>query len=133
VTVSDGFTSSAGGLDVTVNNVLPVVAPALNVTINQGDTFGGTGGFLDPGADTWTATVDYGDGSGVQTLALNADKTFALNHAYDQTGTFTITVSVRDDDGGVGTGTRTVTVNNNRPVVRAGSDASLLEGDTLTR
>ena len=62
VTVSDGFTSSAGSLDVTVNNVLPVVAPALNVTINQGDTFGGTGSFLDPaptrGQRRWiTATV----------------------------------------------------------------------------
>ena len=77
--------------------------------------------------------MDYGDGSGVQPLTLNADKTFTLSHPYDQTGTFTITVSVRDDDGGVGTATRTVTVNNNRPVVRAGADASLLEGDTLTR
>ena len=120
-------------MDVTVNNVTPVVAPMPDVTINQGDTLGSAGSFLDPSADTWTATVDYGDGSGVQPLALNADQTFTLNHAYDDSGVFTVTVRVSDDDGAVGTATQTVTVNSTGLVVHAGPDAALHEGDTLTR
>ena len=59
-------------------------------------------GLTDPGADTWTATVDYGDGTGVQTLILNAGKTFALRHTYTKKGTYKVTVKVTDDDGGVG-------------------------------
>ena len=49
-----------------------------------------------PGADTWTATVDYGDGGG-GALALDG-KTFALSHTYLVAGTFTVTVTVFDDD-----------------------------------
>jgi RHS repeat-associated protein len=133
VTVSDGFASASAGVDVTVTNVTPVVAPMAAVTINQGDTLLSSGSFLDPATDTWTATVDYGDGSGVQPLALNADQTFALDHTYTQAGVFTATVTVRDDEGVAGTTTQTVTVKITHPVVQAGPDAGLNEGDTLTR
>jgi hypothetical protein len=66
--------------------------------------------FADPGADTWTATVDYGDRSGVQPLPLRADKSFTLAHAYAALGTYTVTVRVTAGDGGVGIGTLTVHV-----------------------
>jgi VCBS repeat-containing protein len=132
VTVDDGFASGSAGLDVTVNNVAPTLAPMPDVSINQGDTLRSTGSFLDPGADTWTGLVDYGDGSGAQPLALNADGTFVLDHVYDEGGEYTVTLSVSDDDGGVGTVTQTVTVNGSL-VVHAGPNASLREGDTLTR
>jgi VCBS repeat-containing protein len=70
----------------------------------KGNAFSRTGSFTDPGTqDTWTATVDYGDGSGAQPLALNADKTFALDRVYGDNGVYTVTVSVRDDDSGTGT------------------------------
>ncbi len=133
VTVNDGFVSAAASVDVTVNNVTPVVAPMPAVTINQGDTLGSAGSFFDPSNDTWTATVDYGDGSGVQPLSLNADQTFVLNHAYDDPGAYTVTIRVSDDEGLFGTGTQSVTVNPNRLVVHVGLNASLQEGDTLTR
>ena len=64
--------------------------------LDEGDTFTATGSFTDPGADAWTATVDYGDGTGSQPLALNADKTFALEHTYLDNGDFTVTVRVFD-------------------------------------
>ena len=54
--------------------------------INEGGMFAGNGSFSDPGADTWLAPVDYGDGSGAQALSLAADKTFALNHSYAANG-----------------------------------------------
>jgi Ca2+-binding RTX toxin-like protein len=44
--------------------------------------------------------VNYGDGTGDQPLALNPDKTFAFDHVYAASGTYTVRVRVTDDDGG---------------------------------
>jgi len=109
-----------------------VVAGASSFAIDEGSTFVGPGSFADPGCDTWTATVDYGDGSGAQPLPLNPDKTFTLSHVYCDDGDYTVTVTVTDDDGGVGTDTATVTVQNVKPLVNAGDDATIMEGDTFS-
>jgi PKD repeat protein len=101
-------------------------------TISEGGTFSSAGYFVDPGADSWTATVNYGDGSGTQTLALSANKTFSLNHVYAQDGLYTLTVTVTDSDGAAGSGTATVTVNNVAPVVNAGPDATINEGGSFS-
>ena len=53
--------------------------------------------FADPGADPWSATVNYGDGAGAETLVLSG-KSFALSHTYMLAGTFTVTVRISDDD-----------------------------------
>ena len=92
---------------VTIANVAPTVDGFAGTTILRGERYDASGTFSDPGADSWTATVNYGDGSGARSLALSG-KSFTLSHAYATPGTFGITVSVRDDD--AGTGTRTVTV-----------------------
>src|SRR5690606_13623620 len=82
---------------VTVLNVAPQVAiTGGQAELAEGDQFTAAGAFIDPGADSWTATVDYGDGTGVNPLSLNPDKTFALNHTYLDNGNFTITVRVFD-------------------------------------
>jgi len=117
VEVSDGTLSSTDTAFVTVNNVAPSVDAGAGATINEGDMFSGSGSFSDPGADTWTATVNYGDGSGDQTLALNADKTFSLSHTYADNGVYTVSVAVTDDDLGMGSDTAIVTVNNVAPTV----------------
>jgi DNA/RNA endonuclease G (NUC1) len=94
---------------VTVMNVAPAVAAFANGALLQGETYAAAGSFGDPGADEWTATVDYGDGSGAQPLALNGNG-FSLSHTYAAAGTFTVTVRVTDDDGAEGVRTATVVV-----------------------
>ena len=128
VTVTDddsGVGSDTAG--VTVNNVAPTVDAGSDATINEGSAFVSSGSFTDPGADTWTATVDYGDGTGTQPLVLTG-KTFSLNHVYADNGAYTVTVTVNDDDGGMGSDTANVTVNNVAPTVDAGVDQMVNEG-----
>ena len=56
------------------------------------------------------ATVDYGDGTGLEPLALTPAETFSLSHSYNRPGTFTVTVAVKDPFGEVGTQKKTVVV-----------------------
>lgn len=103
-----------GGADtttvaVTVLNVAPTVSAFAGATLLPGETYGTSGSFTDPGADTWTATADFGDGSGAHTLAL-ASKTFQLRHTYTTAGSYTVVVRVLDKDGGAGTQSATVVV-----------------------
>jgi YVTN family beta-propeller protein len=116
---------------VTIANVAPVVSAGSGGTVAEGGTFSGSGSFTDPGADTWSATVNYGDGSGTQPLALSG-KTFALSHAYADDGSYTVSVTVADDDGGSHTAQALVTVTNVAPVVNAGPDATIDEGGTFS-
>ncbi|MCB1742396.1 MAG: PASTA domain-containing protein [Gammaproteobacteria bacterium] len=97
----------AGGRDdealpVTIRNVAPTVFAGSAVNLTRDRSFERDGFFTDPGADSWTATVDYGDGSPLQTLILNADKTFSLQHTYTTVGVFDVVVRVNDDDGDEG-------------------------------
>jgi DNA/RNA endonuclease G (NUC1) len=106
VTDNDGLTDTIT-TSTTVGNVAPVIAPVAGVTgLLPGETYSAAGSFVDPGADTWSATVDYGDGSGAGPLAL-AGQTFALSHTYNTAGTFTVTISIND---GTTASTTTTTV-----------------------
>ena len=88
-----------GSIPVAVSNVAPSVSMTMPTSaVNEGATFSHSGSFTDPGADTWTAIVNYGDGSGNKVLTLNADKTFDLSHTYADNGTYTVIVTVTDDD-----------------------------------
>jgi hypothetical protein len=108
--VSDGILTASAATTASIANVAPTVSAIAGASLFQGDTYTASGSFSDPGlVDTWTATVDYGDGSGVQPLPL-AGMTFNLSHTYTVAGTFTVSVAVRDKDGGVGTAHATVSV-----------------------
>ncbi len=108
VTDDDGNTDTTTA-SVLCTNVAPLVAPLANTALQPGDTLARGGSFSDPGTDTWTATVDWGEGDGPEALATNG-QTFALSHLYADAGTFTVTVSVCDDDGDCGETTTTVVV-----------------------
>lgn len=94
---------------VPVVNVAPVVAAGADVTLAPGRALDRSGSFDDPGPDSWTATVDYGDGGGPVSLALTGTA-FALSHSYAAEGAYTVTVTVTDDDGGSGSDRFVVTV-----------------------
>ncbi len=105
ITVSDHSSpaqTASQTFNIHVTDVAPVVSLGGNATVHAGSTLTSTGSFADPGTQTFTATVDYGDGSGATPLALNADKTFTLNHTYQTAGTFAVKVTVTDSGGASG-------------------------------
>ncbi len=116
-------------LIITVNNVAPEMHAGADQRVGEGEMVNLGGLFTDPGADTWIATVDYGDGTGVQPLALMG-MTFALDHTYLDDGTYTVTVGVTDDDGGVGQDTLTVAVNDLHPTASLTGSTALDEGQS---
>ena len=111
-------------------NQAPVVDAGQDVEIDEGDTFTSAGSFTDPDLDSWTATVDYGDGSGVQNLDLTA-MDFDLEHTYADDGTYTVAVTVDDGVSEPVSATATVVVNDVDPSVDAGDDAVIFEGETF--
>jgi DNA/RNA endonuclease G (NUC1) len=99
----------------TVANVAPAVLPLAGATLLPGEVYAEAGSFADPGSDGWSATVDFGDGSGVQPLSLSG-KSFTLQRSYARAGSFTVRVTVSDDDAS-DSRTATVTVLTNQQAV----------------
>ena len=111
--IEDGVSSLSASRTFPVNvfNIAPTVIAGPDATIISGTTLVRTGSFRDPGtADSWSATVDYGDGTLSQPLALNPDKTFFLAHQYARPGAYFMTVTVTDQGGGIGSARFAVTV-----------------------
>jgi hypothetical protein len=94
--------TAATTFTVWVFDVPPTIQAGGNTTIEQGTLLFRTGQFSAPNPDTWTATVDYGDGSGDHSLALNPDHSFGLDHTYSAPGTYTVTIVIDDSQGGQG-------------------------------
>ncbi len=128
VTDNDGLTDSAT-FTLSVTNAAPVVSAVPNATLDVGQTYAATGTFTDPGADAWTATVRWGDGSAPEVVPL-AGHSFSLTHIYTAGGTYTVTIDIADDDTSVST-SNTVTVN--VPVPESGLADALPIIDNLIR
>lgn len=110
LTVDDrnGGTSTAT-TTASITNVAPLVSTGGKAYLLVGEALVRAGSLTDPGADAWTATANFGDGTGVQPLAL-IGKTFELRHTYTRAGTSTVLVQVTDDDGAGGASSFTVVV-----------------------
>jgi large repetitive protein len=66
--------------------------------------------FADPIQNaTWTATVDYGDGSPLQIINLGTTQTFVLQHVYTANGVYQVNVTVADSYGDSGSSSFLVT------------------------
>ncbi|MCK6550510.1 PKD domain-containing protein [Myxococcota bacterium] len=108
--------TGADGFTVFVHNVAPTVAIGVPDAIDEGQHLLGAGSFADPGADTWTVRVTWGDGTS-ETLVPAADRSFTLDHEYLREGTYTVALTVDDGDGGVGSASAVIEVRNRAPVV----------------
>jgi chitodextrinase len=110
LTVTDAFgwpSTVTQTLDVA--DVAATVSPLRGADLIAGETYSAAGSFTDPGADVWSATVNYGDGGGAQPLPL-VDKSFVVAHTYRSAGTFALTVAVSDDGGATGSSSATIRV-----------------------
>ena len=119
--------ASGGCATLSVLNAPSNTTPAVtifgpsSVTINTGSGISVNGSFRDPDSgQTWTASVSYGDNSGLQNLrlTLGADPlaptgTFSLGHIYMNAGSYVATVTVTDNLGAHGSASLQVTVNAN--------------------
>ena len=95
---------------VEVANVPPTVQLESIGNMNVGSTFTCHGSITDPGTDSWTATIDFKDGSAPSKISVDSDKTFSFSHSYSSSGNYNIEAVVQDDDGGIGRGSQQATV-----------------------
>ena len=120
-TVSISMTNDLGQTGTTVGGVYvlpalptdnaPAIGPIGPSTIHVGDTYSRSTAFTDTVSTSWTGIVDYGDGTGVQTLSIDEiQKIVYLSHVYTAEGTFSIFIQVTDNLGQTGVGYTTVTV-----------------------
>lgn len=125
-TDEDGsYAASAVGVSVTVSNVAPVVDALTDLTINEGGTLNLAGTFSDVnGADTHTATVNWGDGSAVEALTVGAG-TFSGSHVYADSGAYNLSVTVRDNGGLSDSDVMVVTVDNVAPTLTVTGDSTV--------
>lgn len=107
LTDSNGLTTTASAT-LTVDNVAPELGDFAGATLVAGETYTVSGSFTDPGADTWTVSIDWGDG-GVTSEAVLAARSFSLSHVYATAGVYTVSVTISDGEGS-STRTQTVTV-----------------------
>ncbi|MDJ0754166.1 MAG: putative Ig domain-containing protein [Ardenticatenaceae bacterium] len=94
---------------VTVLNVAPTVTVGNDQLLILGELLTASAAFSDPGADSWTAQVDFGDGSSPQPVTIDGNS-LTFNHLYAAAGEYTMTITVTDDDGGTGSSSFVVVV-----------------------
>ncbi len=117
VTVANKDASGTAQATITATDVAPVVSLPSTASLDEGVVFAESGSFSDPGTDTWTATIDFGDGSGPQPLALEGNQ-FSLSHVYAlEPAPYTVTVVIHDNGGASGSEQTAVTIVNEPPVV----------------
>ena len=123
----DNAASTLDILNVTVENVAPIVDAGEDQIANEGDIVSFAGSFTDPGtADTHLIEWDFGDGTQISSGTLTPTHTYADN------GTYVVNLTVTDDDGASTSDTLIVTVNNVAPVLDECADQTVQWGYTMT-
>ena len=138
--------SNSDTLMVTVNNVLPIVNASPDQATNEGQAISLVSAtFNDKGTlDTHTATIDWGDGTALDTGVVaetpfgppgstsGADGTVSGSHVYADDGTYTVTVTVMDSYGESDFDQFTITVLNVAPTLTLSAIGDVDEGSVYT-
>lgn len=120
--VADAQTTVAGSSQIVVN-------AGGNESLSEGAGLGRSVSFTDPAASgPWTITIDYGDGSDVQTLVTDSSSDFLLSHIYADDGSYSVNVSIENAGGLLGSAGFLAIVENAAPAVDAGADQAAGEG-----
>ena len=118
---------------ITIKNVAPSFTLNPFSDIDEGAFVSRFVNFTDPGADTWTASVDYGDGNSNPDLDTSG-KSVSFGQIYKDNSPpgspFQVKLSITDDDETT-TVTRPLTVNNVAPRAYAGTDVTVESGQTF--
>ena len=129
-----GWVEQSVQLTVESTNVSPSHLVLALSPVAEGGSSTLTASFADPDAtDTHNVTVNWGDGSGVDTLPTLAAlvTTFTPAHTYQDTGAYIVTVVLNDSAGHSITGTTSVSVSNVAPAVSLSAVASPIAGDNF--
>ncbi len=118
VVVRDEAQNTGMTMSTVTVNAVPEIATLDAQTVNEGQIYMINGSFTDNDSTSWTATVNYGDGSGAQPLILSGTN-FSLSHTYQNDGNYTVVVTVTDAQGASGTENVAITVVNVAPSVTA--------------
>ena len=87
---------------VLVANATPSFEAGAGANLAEGEALTRSFAFTDPGiGDSWTATIDYGDGTAAVTQTFSAPGSIALSHIYADNGAYQVRIVLADDDGGV--------------------------------
>ena len=116
---------------VPVANTQPDLTTGGNATLAEGGYFVRQMTIVDPDAgDSWTITVDFGDGSAPQDVSVNPDQTLILVHRYNDNGSYALNVTVSDSHHASRTRGIQVDVSNVAPTAHLVCGARCLEGST---
>jgi PKD repeat protein len=113
ITVSDNhFGTGSGSVNLTVNNLAPVVAPVDGPSSGvRGQTQYFSGSFTDVGSlDTHQVRWDFGDGTFIDFHSTADPNALMVEHIYAASGVYTVTLSIRDDDGALTSVTKEITI-----------------------
>ena len=117
--------SVSASTSVQVNNVAPTLSAVSIAPARERSDAALIGLLTDPSPrDTFTLTINWGDGSAPQLVTLSAGTTnFRVTHRYDHDGSFKVDVQATDDDGGVSNLASVTAAVSNVDIIAVGTDA----------
>jgi len=136
ITDDDEGSGSDTSDDLTVNNLAPVVdTPTTSPEpSNEGSAVTASASFDDAAfgvsTESFSCTVDYGDGDPIAAGTLVGDTCTGVAHTYADNGSYNVTVEVTDDDTGVGSETSAHQVDNVDPTITATTNSAEVCGAT---